>query len=360
MSVSNVEVDTVVVKRSPFRDACYHGDLEGVERLFTRQEMETVCMFCITAVDIACLRGHLSVVRWLIQHGANFGRSTRFFHSHDSVEVGLTVPCILGSSVIWGVCSVGHLEVMQFLHSTMSMRINEEINGVTLLNLAVDEGHLEIAKWLHEKGLPLKNTLHEVTYRANRKVDDKTRYDIIKWLLDEGASPLMLSSYTRKTPLHALCRYGLTDSVRLLTKRGGLLDTEYGPLFVAISSDSIPLLDFLYSSGCRVKEGEIVESFDASPEVIEWIFFHTDQETFLNAVRQFFIDMRVQFMMPFIVKYDRYCTLRRVCRAGNVHEAVSRMFSVPVDVAIIITEMMGVFPAEKMANVLSALKALFG
>ena len=151
---------------------------------------------------IACRKGHLEVVRLLIEARANkdkagmFGRTPLFIASH-----------------------YGHLEIVRLLVKAGADKDKAENTGATPLWIASQNGHLEVVRLLVESGA-----------RKNKRTDkyrrtllffacEKHHLAIAQLLITKGADKDKADKHGQ-TPLLVACGKGHLEVVRLLVVAG--------------------------------------------------------------------------------------------------------------------------------------------
>jgi ankyrin repeat protein len=153
------------------------------------------------------------LVRLLIQYGAEVDRRIK-------VSPG-------GGSSLEMACQEGHLEVVQILVDNGANVNDRGFLGFTPIRVAARNGHLEIVKYLAEKGA-------EIDARADDKATPlehaaaKGHYEIVEYLLGKGAN-LNNKDKDGDFPLGEAAKYGHEEIAKLLLKKGadaGLTNKE--------------------------------------------------------------------------------------------------------------------------------------
>ena len=200
----------------PLHDACSAGLLATTDALLKEDESKVNFEACqmkfvsdewtsryVTALYLACEKGHPEIVRLLVKKGADM----------DKTGCGMYTPLYMA-------CQKGHLEIVQVLLE-MGADINKSNGGWTSLDIACVRGHLNVVRFLVEKGAD--------TERA----DD----------------------FSGCTPLFMACQYGHLDVARLLLEKGVDVNRAdiYGetPLDIARENCRTEIISILEQAGAR-------------------------------------------------------------------------------------------------------------
>ena len=121
-------------------DAAIDGDLERVMLLVEKgvNKNQAGGDWEETALSAAAGRGHLDILRYLVEQGADMEKTDRF-----------------GYSPLMDASSGGHLEVARYLLEQGANRDKANNGGYTSLHWAARNGHLETAKLLMVYGADL-------------------------------------------------------------------------------------------------------------------------------------------------------------------------------------------------------------
>ena len=128
-------------------NACRDGVLDKVKSLIENNavDIESKDGFNQTPLSVACEKGHLEVVKFLVKHNADI----------ESKDFLNRTPLRLA-------CEEGHLKVVKLLVECNADIENKDKQGMTPLSWACREGHLEVVKFLAEH---------------SADIDSKDRYD---------------------------------------------------------------------------------------------------------------------------------------------------------------------------------------
>ncbi len=125
--------------------AAFSGDLESLKPLveickkaFCLNELYITKNNSATALMAASTKGHLEIVKYLIDEGAYINAEN---------EEGYT-------ALMWA-SSAGHLEIVKYLISKNANMNVKDNNGVTALIAATQKGKLEVVRYLISKGANL-------------------------------------------------------------------------------------------------------------------------------------------------------------------------------------------------------------
>ena len=136
--------------------------------------------------------------------------------------------------------------------------VNAEIHGGTAFAAAVQNGHLEIVRFLCSIGADVDRPIHDgatpVFIAAYRGY-----VDIVKFLIEKGAD-LERPNSKGNTPFFICCQHCRLDIAELLADRGVALEpvNEAGstPFFFACQEGNLAVVDFLAKRGVDCKRGK--------------------------------------------------------------------------------------------------------
>ena len=151
----------------------------------------------------------------------------------------------------------GHLNIVKFLMEKGADKDIRNNRGSSALNLAAYGGHLEIAKYLVENGLEVDKPsptgftplIHAVFTGHN---------DVAEFLLEKGADITAADSGWGGRPIHWACSRGNAQSVKMLIARGANPEQpctrdSSTPIFWATFSGNTDALKALISEGVSIQ-----------------------------------------------------------------------------------------------------------
>lgn len=177
----------------------------------------------------ACFYGNLEVISWLLDHGADVNAEDQDGHTP-----------------LWKACQTfGRWWQDQTSAIEMLLHRNARINhannkGRTVLHLACEEGHLDLAEALLARGADI----HLASVDKDTPLHlacEHGRAAVVEFLLSKKAviDPEIDNDTVVRTPLHSACQGGQPDVVKLLLARGARVDVKNSdgqtPIHIACS-----------------------------------------------------------------------------------------------------------------------------
>ena len=151
-------------------DRAYEGDLAGVQSCIEKDvDVNSANKNGMAALLMASYRGHLKIVKYLIDNGANINSE------NDDI------PALLMASYR------GHLEIVKYLVGKGADVNIKDQNGTTALINASGQGHIEIVKYLVGKGADV-HTKNIEGKTALLWASDNGNLDIVEYLVENGAN----------------------------------------------------------------------------------------------------------------------------------------------------------------------------
>eukprot|EP00003_Mantamonas_plastica_P011109 TRINITY_DN2069_c0_g3_i1.p1 TRINITY_DN2069_c0_g3~~TRINITY_DN2069_c0_g3_i1.p1 ORF type:complete len:552 (+),score=193.78 TRINITY_DN2069_c0_g3_i1:1218-2873(+) len=256
-----------------FHHYCRQGILEKVRAHMEQEDIDVNApnKFGATALHRACLFGHIDVVKFLIEQGAdvcaqdyNIGRTPLFeavnegfdevakilIQNNDQVvnmtnKSGVTAlhvaaakgreKCvqvlleanadinarnnIIGTTPLHEAAERGHHKIVEMLlNYDADVDPKNKVTGITPLIYAADKGHLKCVEILVDHGadIHVQNLLHQ---DALHNAAQYGHANVVEYLLSKGAD---VTRYNSKgyTALHVACQSGTPECVSLLVKAG--------------------------------------------------------------------------------------------------------------------------------------------
>ena len=130
-------------------------------------------------------------------------------------------------------------------------------DGITPLHMAAQEGHLDIVRYLVERGADFNQAdkwgqtpLHAAAYNGH--------IEVVRYLIEGKGADFNLADRWNQTPLHLAACYGHTEVVRYLIERGAdfnQVDNEgETPLHLAVLFGRIDVVRILLANGDLIPE----------------------------------------------------------------------------------------------------------
>ena len=208
-----------------------------------------------TLLHKAVVKGHVEVVKMLIEAGANLDLSG-----------GSTSPLLQAANE-------GQIDIVKLLiDAGANINIIYRFGG-TPLHYAINKGHVEVAKMLIEAGanVNIQNSqYHSPLYEAARE----NQVEVVEMLIAAGAQIDNLEGevfnyqgrniYGKQTPLYIAAWSGHAEVVKMLVEAGANLDrldsiSHYNPLMRAADRGHAEVVKVLIEAGADVNIGYKVE-----------------------------------------------------------------------------------------------------
>jgi hypothetical protein len=164
--------------------ASYKGHLDVVRYLVDHDaNVNAASIDGWTALMGASYKGHLDVVRYLVDHGANVNA---VLANNDNNPIIIHGVDALGADALILACGEqGHLEIVRYLVDHGANVNAARSNGWTALMVATWWNHLEIVGYLCQNGADAT-----ITMRDGRKAIDLAKNIYIKAILTKGCPPV--------------------------------------------------------------------------------------------------------------------------------------------------------------------------
>ena len=167
-------------KENPLIHAAANNDISEVEDLIKEENVEVIDEDGRTALMMASMNGHLSVVKVLVEEG----------------EADIEKLDVYGWNALLLACSDGHLPVVQYLIEKGANADVRDKSGTTPLIAAANNGHLSVVKFIVEsvlqemKGglsdLDAQDNIHGAT--ALMRASGNDHKQVVHYLLEKGAT----------------------------------------------------------------------------------------------------------------------------------------------------------------------------
>ncbi|XP_054166727.1 ankyrin repeat domain-containing protein 17-like isoform X2 [Oppia nitens] len=188
-----------------------------------------------SALTLACYKGHLEMVRFLLEAGADQEHKTDEMHT-----------ALMEASMD------GHVEVARLLLDS-GAQVNMPADSFeSPLTLAACGGHVELAMLLLERGANIEE-VNDEGYTPLMEAAREGHEEMVALLLSQGADINAQTEETQETALTLACCGGFIDVADFLIKAGA--DIEAGantPLMEAAQEGHLDLVRHLINSGANV------------------------------------------------------------------------------------------------------------
>ncbi|KAF7285836.1 ankyrin repeat and KH domain-containing protein 1-like isoform X5 [Rhynchophorus ferrugineus] len=188
-----------------------------------------------SALTLACYKGHLDMVRFLLEAGADQEHKTDEMHT-----------ALMEASMD------GHVEVARLLLDS-GAQVNMPTDSFeSPLTLAACGGHVDLAMLLIERGANIEE-VNDEGYTPLMEAAREGHEEMVHLLLGQGANINAQTDETQETALTLACCGGFTEVTDILIK--GRADIELGastPLMEAAQEGHYDLVRFLLEFGANV------------------------------------------------------------------------------------------------------------
>nr|XP_015840312.1 PREDICTED: ankyrin repeat domain-containing protein 17 isoform X7 [Tribolium castaneum] len=188
-----------------------------------------------SALTLACYKGHLEMVRFLLEAGADQEHKTDEMHT-----------ALMEASMD------GHVEVARLLLDS-GAQVNMPTDSFeSPLTLAACGGHVDLAMLLIERGANIEE-VNDEGYTPLMEAAREGHEEMVHLLLGQGANINAQTDETQETALTLACCGGFTEVADILLKGGA--DIELGastPLMEAAQEGHLDLVKFLLENDANV------------------------------------------------------------------------------------------------------------
>nr|XP_018668743.1 ankyrin repeat domain-containing protein 17 isoform X3 [Ciona intestinalis] len=188
-----------------------------------------------SALTLACYKGHLQMVRFLLQAGADQEHKTDEMHT-----------ALMEASMD------GHVEVARLLLDS-GAQVNMPADSFeSPLTLAACGGHVELAELLIQRGAALEE-VNDEGYTPLMEAAREGHEEMVALLLAKGANVNAKTEETQETALTLACCGGFLECADLLVRAGANIETGCStPLMEAAQEGQLDLVKFLIREGANV------------------------------------------------------------------------------------------------------------
>ncbi|GFU39754.1 ankyrin repeat and KH domain-containing protein 1 [Nephila pilipes] len=222
---------------TPLMEAASAGHVEVAKLLVERGASINTHSneFKESALTLACYKGHLEMVRFLLEAGADREHKTDEMHT-----------ALMEASMD------GHVEVARLLLDS-GAQVNMPADSFeSPLTLAACGGHVELAMLLLDRGANIEE-VNDEGYTPLMEAAREGHEEMVALLLSQGADINAQTEETQETALTLACCGGFLEVADFLIKAGA--DIELGastPLMEAAQEGHIELVRYLISQGANV------------------------------------------------------------------------------------------------------------
>ncbi|KAL7930413.1 ankyrin repeat-containing domain protein [Trichoderma chlorosporum] len=224
-----------------------------------------------TPITLAASFGHASVVKKLIEHGADYTALTRFGWSpfnvaccHGSLgvakllldEYGVSMKGDYGInwSALRSASTYGHADILTYLLQRGADTAAEE-GGWSCLHIAADGGHTEAVEVLLNHGFDPSAVANELGWTPLTLAVDKGHHDTVELLLDRGVD-IEQKCTNQWTSLCMAATRGDLKMVMLLVGRGANVMAKaiggWTPITLAAANGHQSIVDLLLAYGADI------------------------------------------------------------------------------------------------------------
>lgn len=190
------------------------------------------------SLHYAVIEGHLEMVKFLIDQGANVNST-----SDD------------GHTALHLAARSGNLDIVKYLLE-LGVDVNcEQELGRTALHLAAEMGNLDTVKYLIVCGADVNSRSND-GYMALNLAAQTGNWDTVKYLT-EHVEDVNSKDNSGRTALHSVARVGILDLVRYLVEHGGDVNSkdsdDHTVLHSATRSGNLDTVKYLVERGANIK-----------------------------------------------------------------------------------------------------------
>ncbi|KAG1661828.1 Ankyrin repeat domain-containing protein 17 [Nymphon striatum] len=188
-----------------------------------------------SALTLACYKGHVEMVRFLLQAGADQEHKTDEMHT-----------ALMEASMD------GHVEVAKLLLNS-GAQVNMPADSFeSPLTLAACGGHVELAMLLIERGANIEE-VNDEGYTPLMEAAREGHEEMVALLVSQGADYNAQTEETQETALTLSCCGGFLEVAEFLVKTGANIEAGAStPLMESAQEGHVDLVKYLIEAGCKV------------------------------------------------------------------------------------------------------------
>lgn len=280
-------------ERTPLYWAAYHGNNEIIKFLLSKGANIEGCRRYGPKPLITAASRHTDTAKLLVKKGASINPSSIDASSNELIPlygalrfgdlelVKMLLPKGLdyqkrikhGSRLFFNAVEGGDIEIVKYLYSkgVWTNPLTSERDMQSRLNIAALNGHVNITKYLIEKGLDV-NKESQATYLLTRSGKTRTpleeaiagnHIEVVKILLEKGADIELKRKARLYTPLLRAIIEGKSEIAKLLLDKGAKTDFSYKHLtqgktllHVALETGKFSIASKLIEKGVNIEKAE--------------------------------------------------------------------------------------------------------
>lgn len=203
--IMNLEIDQIIAlfdnnKQLPilyeksFIEICEKGRLDIAQHVYMNNNNMYINLINKKLFRISCKNGHLELAKWIYS----------IYKQKDKIKVASTI----NTSII-ECCVIGQIDVVTWLCTLEGSNIH--IDNDTPFIRSCENGHLELAKWIHSKGVNIsrkkqEQIFYDVCINGHSIELAKWIYTLFELEIREYPDPISF--------IGTICSYGHTEIVK--------------------------------------------------------------------------------------------------------------------------------------------------
>lgn len=260
---------------TPLYYASFFGFISAVKFLDEHEnvELNAIGGFHGSALQAACYRGHLQVIRFLCSRGVDVnirgGEYETAINAAACMGHELIVQHLLdlGADIsitdssertpIYWASREGHLDVVKRLFENGADITCANSGGWTPLNVAADGGYLEVVKYLIAKGKANLTVANAGGWTPLNNAAFEGHLEVVKFLIEKGGADIAVTNNDEWTSLNNAAGEGHLEVVKYLVEKAGAdisVASAQGwtPLNNAAFNDHFEVVKFLIDKGADI------------------------------------------------------------------------------------------------------------